>query len=342
MAERPGEPGVQPIVPPQPKPDDYFVTRDTRFAAPATSTNHQASGPPPITWPLATPTSPTPAPPTPTPTPPAPPAAPRRRAAVPTWVVVVSVLAVAAAVVVVRAKQSGGAVVGLGDGSFGAVTARPPVRDVIDPTRILPKPSPVGGSGGYTVLAERGGAPVTWDPCEPIHFVVRPDNQIPGGRVALDQAIDEISKETGLYFVDDGATTEAPSESRSAYQPDRYGQNWAPVLITWSDESEYPGLAGDVVGLAGPISVGGKDARIVTGEVVFDAADLTKIEAGPDGMTYVHDVLLHELGHLVGLGHINEPSSIMNPVTQLPLAGYSAGDRRGLAALGSGHCFTKY
>ncbi len=258
------------------------------------------------------------------------------------WVVTLVVLIAVAAVVLVRVGQRAVAVVGSGDGTFGAVTVHPPVHDVIDPTRILPAPARVDGSGGFTVLAQHGGHPVTWDPCEPIHFVVRPENQIPGGRVLLDRAITEISKDTGLYFSDDGTTTEAPTPSRNPYQPTRYGKNWAPVLISWSNESEYPGLAGDVVGLAGPISVDGLQARNVTGEVVFDAPDLAKIEQAPQGSTYVYDVLLHELGHLVGLGHVDDAGSIMNPVAQRPLAGYSEGDLRGLATLGSGRCFTTY
>jgi Matrixin len=267
----------------------------------------------------------------------------RRRAtpASQVWLVILVVVATAVALVLMRTGGRAVASVGEGDGVFGVVTASPPVLDSPHPVRVLAAPAPVPGEGGYTVLDQRSGTPVTWDPCLPIHFVVRSSGEIPGGQVLLDRAIAEISKDTGLFFEDDGTTTEVPSSSRNPYQPDRYGKTWAPVLIAWSNSTEYPALAGDVIGLAGPIAVGGKDARIVSGEVVFDAPDLTKVETLPDGATYAYDVLLHELGHLVGLGHVPDPNSIMNPVSTRPLPGYSTGDLRGLAVLGSGRCPTK-
>ncbi|MDP9497989.1 MAG: M10 family metallopeptidase domain-containing protein [Actinomycetota bacterium] len=46
--------------------------------------------------------------------------------------------------------------------------------------------------------------------------------------------------------------------------------------------------------------------------------------------------LLHELGHLVGLAHVEDPGQLMHP--QGRIAAYGAGDLRGLAAAGSGPC----
>jgi matrixin len=240
----------------------------------------------------------------------------------------------------VRYRSHAEAALGQGDGTFGRVIAHPPSRTFVDPQRIIPAPAAAAGTGVYTVLRRHNGQPVTWDPCQPIHYVVRPDGAPPGGQLLLDKAVDEISKETGLFFLDDGTTTEAPTADRNPYQPERYGKQWAPVLIAWSSPAEFPELQGDVVGLGGPIAVDGKTARNISGEVVFDAPDITQIESTPDGATFTYDILLHELGHLVGLGHVNDPTQIMNAVSLRPLPGYGGGDLRGLAALGAGRCFT--
>ena len=73
-----------------------------------------------------------------------------------------------------------------------------------------------------------------YDPCRPIHYVVRPDGAPPGGAELIRTAVAQVSGATGLQFVDDGPTQEAPSTDREAYQPELYGRRWAPVLIAWS------------------------------------------------------------------------------------------------------------
>ncbi|GAA4971014.1 matrixin family metalloprotease [Kineococcus glutinatus] len=184
-----------------------------------------------------------------------------------------------------------------------------------------------------------GTTPVRWDPCRPIHYVTRTAGAPAGGQELLQEALQRVSEATGLRFVDDGSTDEGPSPQRASFQPDRYGDRWAPVLITWVSADEVPDIAASVVGQAGPAGVTtpeGEDVY-VSGTVELDAGEVTQALAHPGGDAFVRLVLEHELAHLVGLAHVNDPTELMYPVAGAQ-GGFGPGDLTGLAALGTGGC----
>jgi predicted Zn-dependent protease len=77
----------------------------------------------------------------------------------------------------------------------------------------------------------------------------------------------------------------------------------------------------------------------VTGEVVLSRDNLTQMLQRPTGYIRARAVLLHELGHLLGLNHVQDRNELMDPVLS-GLTGYGPGDRAGLARLGHGPCIT--
>jgi hypothetical protein len=197
------------------------------------------------------------------------------------------------------------------------------------------------GVGGYAFLDEQpDGRPVTFDPCRPIHYVVRPDGQPPSGPAMLSAALAEVSRATGLVFVDDGPTSEAPTDERHLAGRWSLRSTPTPVLIAWATEAEWPSLAGSVVGEAGPVSqTSARSApRFITGQVVLDATDLGHAPGDAVGAEQVRLVAMHELGHLVGLGHVDDPAELMHAETGPALSGFGPGDLRGLHELGSGDC----
>ncbi len=230
----------------------------------------------------------------------------------------------------------------------------PPASDEASTTP-LGVPAPVSGDGPHSFLQLQpdGSTPVAYDPCRPIHYVTRPGGP-PEGDVLVREAIAAVSAATGLRFVDDGTTDEAPTDSRSPYQPDVYGERWAPVLFTWSDPVESPRLgevspeapqanpaayAGSIaVGLPGPA---GEEPELVyvTGSVTLDAADLTRMAESQDGRARARAVIQHEVAHLVGLGHVDDTAQLMFPTINSNITGFNDGDLVGLAALGRGACF---
>jgi hypothetical protein len=199
---------------------------------------------------------------------------------------------------------------------------------------------PPAGTWAYLQTQPGSSAPVTYDPCRPIHYVVR-DHEGAGSRgvEVVHDAVAAVSAATGLVFVDDGMTDEAPSPNRPASIPGRYSGRWAPVLIAWSDPDEYPALAGRTAGLGGSVSVrepGGR-AGYVSGQIALDTPDL----AGDLGFLGRRDlvtaVVMHELGHVVGADHAPDGSQLMS-AENTGRTDWNDGDRYVLATLGQGRC----
>jgi hypothetical protein len=215
----------------------------------------------------------------------------------------------------------------------------PPLPSDARSSRVLPLVS-----GEYAFLdTHPDGSPVAFDPCRPIHWTMNAEGMPAGGDTLVREAIAEVSAATGLVFVEDPATSETFSTARSAVQTDRYGDRWAPVLIAWADASTVADLGGEVAALALPevISTDGPaSARVVTGQVLIDRQFTAEaLSLAGEGRARVRMVLMHELGHLVGLAHVSDPNSVMSPVAS-GFLGFGPGDQQGLAAVGNGRCFT--
>ncbi|WP_179224461.1 peptidase [Geodermatophilus pulveris] len=204
-----------------------------------------------------------------------------------------------------------------------------------------PPPAPPGGGPHvFSLLQDNGVSPVAYDPCRVVHYAIRPDGAPAGGEELVHAAVARISQATGLAFRYDGPTDEVPSPQRETYQPARYGDRWAPVLVAWQTEAEQPDLAGDVVGRGGStaVSLGDGPRVYVTGTVSLDAGQFPEVLAAPDGATTAAGIVLHELAHVVGLAHVEDAGQLLHPETVPGVTDLAAGDLTGLARLGRGQC----
>jgi hypothetical protein len=237
--------------------------------------------------------------------------APQRRALVAVLVLVLCAVATAGTVATSRVRAA----------AVGTVTA-------------VDTPAP-GAAGWGPTHVDDDGDPARWDPCTPIRYVVQAGWIPDAGRADLAEALRRLSAASGLQFLDEGDTDELPSRDRSPYQPDRYGKRWAPLLIGWvPGESSDLGLGDGVQGVSLAVAVAGRDApHLVSGQVVLDASH--RLASGFGAGTTDGEVLLHELAHAVGLGHVLDPTQVMYATTTNSESQFGAGDRAGLAAVGA-------
>jgi hypothetical protein len=152
-----------------------------------------------------------------------------------------------------------------------------------------------GGTYQFAGFQADGSAPVAYDPCRPIHYVVRADNEPAGGEQLIDNAVITLSQLTGLTFIDDGLTDEAPNDQRQRFQPDRYGDRWAPILISWDTVAEEADFITDIAGLGGSLSTSAGNGPLVyvTGAVELDAAQFVQLLSLPNGEAAARAIVLH-------------------------------------------------
>ena len=192
----------------------------------------------------------------------------------------------------------------------------------------------------YAFLEAREGGclPVRFNPCEPIRYVVNAALAPPGALDDLREAIRQLEAATGMTFVDEGLTDEPASVNRARSQPERYGNRWAPVLIAWDHGDRFrmepTNPAGGRSFPVGQVSVSG--VLIVNVDAVAQDRGRSRPADGFGEGTTWGRVFLHELGHLVGLGHVARSDQIMFPElgAQAGGAGYHAGDLTGLRLVG--------
>lgn len=228
------------------------------------------------------------------------------------------------------------------------------------PTGTASGPEDDLGPGRTAYLHKDGAGAVTrYNPCVPLRYVVNDKDAPEGWKAALDDAVAELAKGTSMPMQFAGIMAEPvaadlrgqlaqaytwPSDvdgysqayqklfRRPSYQPSRYGSGiWAPVLIAWAPF----GRAG-----AGyrhsPDAVGASDVRQFQGRVAYVSGTivLNSDVASPN----LKATFLHQLGHVLGLGHVGPSQEVMHPMERTQQQ-WGEGDLSGLKIVApAGQC----
>jgi len=192
-------------------------------------------------------------------------------------------------------------------------------------------PAPTGNASDWGWLWN-GGA--RWNPCAVITWAFNPSGGYAGSLADTQRAFARVAGRTGLHFKYVGGTDYVYGVS-GAYPPG------VDIVVGWSTAAVLPSLAGGVVGVGGgwayPSSVADVANEIVSGYVVLDHD--AELNAGftTSGMPTWGQVLEHEIGHSLGLGHAHDTSQVMyasvSPANHL----FGAGDLAGLARVGAAY-----
>ncbi len=206
------------------------------------------------------------------------------------------------------------------------------------PSTSLPPRTRVDGA--FKFLSRVAGNPVRWDPCQSISYAVNAAGASSPVHGDLREALRRVTRATGIEFEPAGTTEET---FLRAYQRMRYASviRRAELLVIWVDHEDYEQILRSLrdprpsIAFAKTMAGLYADRDEYFGGIIVMDADAT---AGRGfGYRYAHgSVLLHELGHIMGLDHVEDPDQLMyaGRHPNFGLRDYGAGDLEGLRRVG--------
>lgn len=203
-------------------------------------------------------------------------------------------------------------------------------------TTAAPASSPTSGAHEHSVLNNGLGdtAIARWNACRTsIRYQVRVGQASSDQILYLNDAIAAVEQATGFDFQFVGTTT---SSDWTAHQTDPN----VDALILFNTEAEDPGLLGTPIGMGGSRIVGIQEQPNELFAVRDKGSARLEVDYVPSpGSPWSYEdewraLILHELGHMVGLSHVGDITEVMYPIN-FGVQPFQNGDLEGLWTVGT-------
>ncbi|HSU03816.1 MAG TPA: hypothetical protein VLK03_14795 [Nocardioides sp.] len=197
---------------------------------------------------------------------------------------------------------------------------------------VVPAYVPLGSASSWRPLGEAGNR---WNPCRTVTYGINSAGATPDAATVaagIHNTMALVGQATGIRFKAVGETTAVPLDRRWTRKEPRI------IFSFTTDEQTRLDLGPQIAARGGyDRSRAARDPRgrrvweAVNGGVVYDLTDTATMTAAQ-----FQQLTLHEVGHVMGLGHVGETDQYMTAGAELydlPLL-YQAGDLQGLSKVG--------
>ena len=176
---------------------------------------------------------------------------------------------------------------------------------------------PKGKTSDWSWLQPPGAR---WGPCQTITYRINPHGGYGRATTDVTAAFRKVARVTGFRFKYVGSTSARVTRGRAGYHP-----RGTDVVVDWQTPREEPGLSGGAAGIGGHWVLQG---RRFDGYMILDRTE-------PLSRSKWRQVMTHEVGHIVGLGHSRSRTQLMFGVSSSMNERWGAGDLAGLRRIGA-------